>query len=512
MIVTAHMIALLVERVGGHAVALAGNGDDRVEHIRQLRAALPTPATLYIASWPLDSDDKGDRAEGHGAPLRLGVEGVSALDAQQLAFDAYARLQTWDDDLASLLRSDAPLEDLVSLGERMIERPFAILSRELLVIARSPGYSRGASAVGSSGDYQLSVAYVGSLVNSPDYQESTSLRDPYYFPMSVPRKLDYSVNIFLRDAYFGRLAVDVSDGAELSAGERQIIDHFARYVSDAYLRFSGNDMTSLSQNDVVHALVRDLVEGGIVPRDDVLVDALGAYGWSPDDRYTVIKLRFTERGKWETASLYMSYVLEKRHAGTCAVIVGRSIVWVVNESVGRDSALDPMRAARRGEYAGRIPLETIDRIAQGHACHAGISELFCGFQNIGAFCRQADVALRMGSRRDLRFGHHCFAEFEFDYMLEQVTREFTAEQLCHSGLLSLRDYDRLHGTVLYECLRAYLENSRNVTHAAKALFVHRTTLLRWLEKIYELTGINLDDQDEVLYLLLSYALMERSEA
>ena len=55
--------------------------------------------------------------------------------------------------------------------------------------------------------------------------------------------------------------------------------------------------------------------------------------------------------------------------------------------------------------------------------------------------------------------------------------------------------------------RAYLDCHCNATDAADALFVHRTTLFRRLERIREIAGIDPNDSTQTLLLMLSYRLL-----
>ena len=72
----------------------------------------------------------------------------------------------------------------------------------------------------------------------------------------------------------------------------------------------------------------------------------------------------------------------------------------------------------------------------------------------------------------------------------------------------LAEYDKAHEGSLSETLKTFIDKKQNVTQAAEALFVHRTTLFRRLNQIRELTGIDLDDQRECLTLQLSYYLLD----
>ena len=69
------------------------------------------------------------------------------------------------------------------------------------------------------------------------------------------------------------------------------------------------------------------------------------------------------------------------------------------------------------------------------------------------------------------------------------------------------DYDAQHGTEYAAALRVFVEEKYSVTHTADKLFVHRTTLLKHLKKIDEITNMDLDDWMTRLHLFLSFQFL-----
>lgn len=51
----------------------------------------------------------------------------------------------------------------------------------------------------------------------------------------------------------------------------------------------------------------------------------------------------------------------------------------------------------------------------------------------------------------------------------------------------------------------------NAVKAAKELFIHRSTFLYRMAHIKELVQIDLEEPDQLLYLLLTYRLLEMNE-
>lgn len=83
--------------------------------------------------------------------------------------------------------------------------------------------------------------------------------------------------------------------------------------------------------------------------------------------------------------------------------------------------------------------------------------------------------------------------------------------ICHEKLLQLKYKSEESQTQLYQTLRCYLENHQNVTQTARELFIHRSTLLYRLDRIHEIIRSDYSDPDELLYLLLSFRLIDMEE-
>ena len=74
----------------------------------------------------------------------------------------------------------------------------------------------------------------------------------------------------------------------------------------------------------------------------------------------------------------------------------------------------------------------------------------------------------------------------------------------HPAIAKLKEYDIKTHSELAETLKAYLEHGRNMSAAADAIYVHRTTFCRRMDQIKKITGLDLDDLGTVILLELSF--------
>lgn len=78
-------------------------------------------------------------------------------------------------------------------------------------------------------------------------------------------------------------------------------------------------------------------------------------------------------------------------------------------------------------------------------------------------------------------------------------------------VLPLANYDRERGSGLVRTLTVYFETGTNASKTSERLYLHRNSLLYRLERIQELTGLDLRDHESRLILQLGLLALSRGE-
>ena len=138
---------------------------------------------------------------------------------------------------------------------------------------------------------------------------------------------------------------------------------------------------------------------------------------------------------------------------------------------------------------------------------AGDSKSFHGQEDFSLYLTQAREALRLGNKYAPHFWHYRFEDYAYAYLLERCAAPFGAWQVVSPALQILRDYDRKKEGDLYHTLQIHLQTGCNVTQSADRLGIHRTSMIKRLNRIKKLTGIRLEEADTRLYLMLSYKIL-----
>ena len=182
-------------------------------------------------------------------------------------------------------------------------------------------------------------------------------------------------------------------------------------------------------------------------------------------------------------------VLEKN--GYAGVLVGRSDSFSCILQGGQEAeALKELVKSMKNAVLAGVGMvmtagivEDVDsylEIRHAHECAVDVIEICrIGKENQGYACL-SEVLLERAIRKD--GGNPYLQEFVQRYL----------------GVLE--EYDAFHRTELVHTLKVLVENMGIRTKAAKALFLHRNTLLHRLQKIEMLTGMDLSDGHQLLRL------------
>ncbi|HHT44100.1 MAG TPA: hypothetical protein GXZ89_01150 [Fastidiosipila sp.] len=80
------------------------------------------------------------------------------------------------------------------------------------------------------------------------------------------------------------------------------------------------------------------------------------------------------------------------------------------------------------------------------------------------------------------------------------------EQYFTETLRPLLDYDKKKSTDLVRTLESYFKNNSNINKTSEELFTHYNTILYRLERIQEITKLDLNDANDRLNLELAMRL------
>lgn len=178
-------------------------------------------------------------------------------------------------------------------------------------------------------------------------------------------------------------------------------------------------------------------------------------------------------------------------------------------SPGELAMLDAFPAAgpqQARAQQGRQRLQELQQVAQQALASPftlAMGVALPGLDGASASYESARQTARVGRARDQAQPLHSYLELSLPVLLSGLQHGWQAGQL-RQTLAPLRARDR--SGVLLRTLSAWFRHHSHPTATARALHIHRNTLDYRLQKVAELTGLNLDETDDRLLLYVALQL------
>lgn len=140
--------------------------------------------------------------------------------------------------------------------------------------------------------------------------------------------------------------------------------------------------------------------------------------------------------------------------------------------------------------------------------HAGLSRPFVKLEDLKEHYLQSLEALNLGTHIDSEATIYAYEDYAIYHIAKVCADTSDLKKFCHPKLEYLMNYDAEHKTSFTDSLYTYLKHSRNITKTAKALHLHRNSMIYHLKRIEEILNFSLSDNETLLHIELSFRLME----
>lgn len=406
------------------------------------------------------------------------------FNAVQRIFDTY---DAWDERMQNLALSERTLKTLLDASHRIFHNPIMVSTSEGFIIDYS-------SLMDTLPEFQDILQH--NRVTMSAVAESTSgeeLPEVRHFQDPVSQKNNLYVEIYDKNRNAYRVVI-VEAARKLKIYDEYLLFHLTKYVQQMLEKYT------VLQSDISYTLDRLL--SNILTDEGIDRASLGPrfenFHWKESHTYFCMNIHVSTVDRQNlTVVRFICNRIENLMKGSCAFLLDENIVVYVNLH----------------EYGKTLEeaLQAVNSFLQDSYLKAGISYEFTGLQSLKQYYMQSRIALEEGLKRyPLRWVNR-FEDIALDYLLGKCTEKLDSRVVCSREVLRLREYDREHKTEYYETLHTYITCQMNAVKAAKELFIHRSTFLYRMSHIRELIHIDLEDPDQLLYLLLTYKLLDKEE-
>ncbi len=215
------------------------------------------------------------------------------------------------------------------------------------------------------------------------------------------------------------------------------------------------------------------------------------YGLAPERRHMVIALALGRAEDTACQSLLrdMEWAGERNHITIISATYRRHILAFC--SLGVSASETRIRSWLQ---------ESIHNYPQ---CHAGISRVVKDVAGLRSAVCQALDACNLGQRIEGRVSPYYYEELGLYRLLTGIRARAELKRFYDETLGALVRYDATHGTNLVRTLEVFFEQNANASQTSRALFVHRNTLNYRLQRIAEISGLDLNDAEARLAFQLA---------
>lgn len=406
--------------------------------------------------------------------------------------EIFERFQELENNLEDALNTYFSYNAILHSCDNLVEVPFALLDTQFRYVSYSKrlAYESGYEEKYVADNNYLPLELVNQMNAMPDFKGLQELPGVFQY-VCVENMLEK--NVFHQGEFVGRLGIPWSKDPVVNQYHTQLLLILVRYIEALYDKFGTFWRLESKDSRFKEALLKLL--NGERLEQDLLNRLLESRENHVGDTYCLIRFTsgFTDNGKDTTAALAMR--LEGLWPGTCCVLYQNSFIALVNLTV-------------YGNSTEKYFQQELAYFLRESLLQAGISRTFTDLFHLPAAYLQTGIALEEGPLIDTTYWYFKFDDYAYAYLLHHGCKNFLPEQICHKAIGQLKAYDEENHTQLNHTLKTFLRLQYNAAATAKDLFIARSSFLKRMDRIQHLTGIDLQNYRERVYLALSYEIYE----
>lgn len=411
---------------------------------------------------------------------------ANAHDDVMGVFNAVQRiignLYAWGQRMQELALAGTRIAEMVEVSIPVFQNRITVTDYDMNVLAHCELDESDGERLIAMNDMYKRVPIDKVPIFSKRFNHYMRNREPF-FVEEQGRGDNYCVNMYLGDSYIGCCALQ-EDLRPLRTSDLELFQLFANYIRQAL------------------AVQSQMPNGQLVTLKTVIEQLLNYYPVSSVDMHRSLELTALNLGADDLeAYKWCCVVIKSANRGKalpegylCGTVEG---VLPNAAAIAFDDAIVAFCLIKRDEHRLDAICDSLDAYLRDMNFRAGISRTFHDFFHARDFYRQALCALQMGTRTDPDYAWYLFGDYALDYMLLNCCGDFEPDLIMAPELARLKDLSS-KGVDYIDTLKVYLDNGCNAAQTAKAMYLHRSTLVQRIDRIREV--VDLDTPERRLYL------------
>ena len=460
------------------------------------------PDYLYLlteesaAGFPVDTYSYISTFSLNGHANHICCPDIESDRLMAVLLELFSSYQDQQMQMDRLVFSNSDLTQLCFLAEKLLGNPVLIHDDWFIIVAMSEDMANimPPEVIATSRRKFIPKDVVDEFKFNPSYIKTYASRGAALWDGTSPSDAGQClyVNLFDGNQYKGRFFI-LQARRKFRKSDYMLAECIAQRVTMILRRKkAGDNWQYHSMDDIVYSLLegrpQDLAELSLL---------LDMMKWGKNDQYLVVRTQSQQADTTAVLDHVIHGDLLNLFPGSYVMLIKKQQCVVVNLT--------------KSKISPALVRYKIAPVCRDYFLYVGISSPVRGIQGLQAAFHQADIALKEAFVMRNERWVIPFSTCALDVMLRNIQIGLHPINLVAPELLYLMEFDQRRGTQYFETLKGYLLNERDIPRAAEALIVHRSTLIYRIKKIISMTNLNLEDQEQRLYLLISLKLLEQEE-
>lgn len=419
---------------------------------------------------------------------RFLIEDISLQEGFEIIQGIFDYYNNWEAN-AFRLASEKNFQELIDSCHLIFHNPTILFDGNHRVLAISSAY--GEEDVGEEWKYLKksgfsSVEMVNHLKHFGQIVDHSIMSKPQILSPSSERLTRRIANmkLYWGNEFCGRMMILERD-RPLNPGDLQVMAHLQNILAP----YLAQDDSSAAQGNFKDVFSEILIAGKV---DHVLLERQIAYlHWGDAKEFRLLLIRLSPYYSDDVVLHQLRRTILKIFPFSsvniieqCLAVIVRSETLVTNPA---DLIIDELSLQEKALVGVSLPFKDLTML------HPYFSQTLYALENTWPSSAENSVV------------------YAFDSMISYIVCSAERDGIlyaCHPDVLELAERDKREDADYVRMLKAYLDNERNISSTAKALYMHRNTFVYRLEKLNAILTADLDNPYERDYLKLSVYILE----
>lgn len=413
------------------------------------------------------------------------IRDSSIMEVFNEILSIFERYEIWEKSLNTILSTSADISELIQITAPLLMNDITVLNKDWRVMAAA-NYKRNAKGIPEVIHYtELMEAMPLDIANKyrQGFREHKNKRGSFFADEGC-----YCTNLYLDDQYWGNASL-----FPMLSPLRESDPYIFEILTDAILKaLHINTVSVKKETSILEDITRKMLDGVAVDHEKI-ISFEAAHSNISEGRFLFLCIQLPD----DLQKISHDYLSQSLH--------NRFPNMIIFQYEGHFAGIKDFANCRIGceEF-----LSQLEKDLGKFGLKAGTSNRFRHLRHTRSYYQQALWALELGLVNNPEHNLYYFRDYALRYMMLNSCGSFTSRYLCPKGLLALQQYNAGSEVDYWHTLRTYLDSERNIARTAKALNIHRNTMIQRIERIESTLCMDLDDPMTRLWLRMAIWLVD----